>query len=180
MKSFTLIELLVVTGIFSIAIGSISAIFVSGLSSQRKILAEQEVLNQISYVIEYMGRAIRMAKKDDISFGGGPKDCLSGEKVNYETPSDSEIRFRNYNNECQKFFLSGNTIYEQKNYDTGGPSFPLTSSALKINSLKFRVFGESQNDNFQPRVTIFMEVERGGKKFQFQTTISQRDIDVQY
>jgi type II secretory pathway pseudopilin PulG len=180
MKSFTLIELLVVTGIFSIAIGSISAIFVSGLSSQRKILAEQEVLNQISYVIEYMGRAIRMAKKDDISFGGGPKDCLSGEKVNYETPSDSEIRFRNYKNECQKFFLSGYTIYEQKNYDTGGPQLPLTSSALKITSLKFRVFGESQNDNFQPRVTIFMEVERGGKKFQFQTTISQRDIDVQY
>jgi prepilin-type N-terminal cleavage/methylation domain-containing protein len=179
MKSFTLIELLVVITIFSIATGTIASIFVSGLSSQRKVLAEQEILNQISYVIEYMGRAIRMAKKDDISIGGQEKNCLSGEKVNYETFGESELRFRNYQNQCQRFFLSGNQIFEQKNYDKGEASFPLTSSALRINSLRFQVSGESQTDNFQPRVTIFIEVERG-RILRFQTTISQRDLDVQY
>lgn len=180
MKGFTLIELLVVITIFSIAIGAISGIFILGLSSQRKVLADQEILNQMSYAIEYMGRAIRMAKKDDVSFAEQIKNCLSGNKVNYENPSESELRFRNYQNQCQRFFLSGNQIYEQKDYDTGGPQFPLTSPALRINSLKFRVSGESQADNFQPRVTISVEVESRGRKLQFQTTISQRDLDAQY
>jgi prepilin-type N-terminal cleavage/methylation domain-containing protein len=180
MRGFTLMELLVVIAIFSIAIGAISGIFVSGLSSQRRVLAEQEILNQISYAIEYMGRAIRMAKKDDISFSGQIKNCLSGDKINYETPTESELRFRNYQNQCQRFFLSGNQIYEQKDYDIGAPQFPLTSPALKVNSLKFRISGQNQTDNLQPRVTIFIEVERRGRKFQLQTTISQRDLDVQY
>jgi prepilin-type N-terminal cleavage/methylation domain-containing protein len=180
MRSFTLIELLVVIGIFSIAIGAISGIFISGLFSQRSVLAEQEILSQISYAIEYMGRAIRMAKKDDVSFSGQTKNCLFGDKVNYETPTESELRFRNYQNQCQKFFLLGNQIYEQKDYDTGGPQIPLTSPSLRINSLKFQAFGQSQTDNLQPRVTISIEVERRGRKLQFQTTISQRDIDVQY
>jgi prepilin-type N-terminal cleavage/methylation domain-containing protein len=176
MKGFTLMELLVVIAIFSIAIGSITGIFISGLSSQRRILAEQDILNQISYAIEYMGRAIRMAKKDDISISGQTKNCLSGNKVNYETPTESEIKFRNYLNQCQRFYLSSNQIFEEKE----GTVLALTSPKIKVNTLKFKIFGESQDDTYQPRVTIFMEIESSGKKLQFQTTISQRDLDVQY
>jgi prepilin-type N-terminal cleavage/methylation domain-containing protein len=176
MRSFTLIELLVVIGIFSIAIGAISGIFISGISSQRRVLADQEILNQISYAIEYMGRAIRMAKKDDISISGQTKNCLLGDKVNFEIPTQSEIKFRNYQNQCQRFYLSSNQIFEDKD----GTVLAITSPKIKVNSLKFRVSGESQNDTLQPRVTIFMEIESRGRKLQFQTTISQRDIDVQY
>jgi prepilin-type N-terminal cleavage/methylation domain-containing protein len=179
MKGFTLVELLVVIVIFSITIGSITGIFISGLSSQRRILAEQEILNQISYAIEYMGKAIRMAKKDDIKIGDAEKHCLSGEKVNYEVSLDkTKITFRNYQNQCQSFYLNlnSNQIFEDKE----GTVLALTSPKIKVNSLKFMVSGESQNDTLQPRVTIFMEVESSGKKLQFQTTISQRDIDVQY
>jgi len=176
MKSFTLIELLVVIAIFSIAIGAISGIFISGLSSQRKILAEQEILNQMNYVIEYMGKAIRMAKKDDVSFAGETKNCLSGNNVNYETPTEREIKFRNHLNQCQRFYLSSNQIWEDKE----GTVLALTSPTIKVNALRFRVSGESQDDTNQPRVTIFMEIESGEKKLQFQTTISQRDLDVQH
>jgi prepilin-type N-terminal cleavage/methylation domain-containing protein len=176
MRGFTLIELLVVIAIFSIAIGSITGIFISGLSSQRRILAEQDILNQIGYAIEYMGRAIRMAKKDDISISGQTKNCLSGNKVNYETPTESEIKFRNYQNQCQRFYLSSNQIFEEKD----GTVLALTSPKIKVNTLKFKIFGESQDDTYQPRVAIFMEIESRGKKLQFQTTISQRDIDVKY
>jgi prepilin-type N-terminal cleavage/methylation domain-containing protein len=176
MKSFTLIELLVVVALFSIISGSISGIFISVLSSQRRILAEQEILNQISYVIEYMGKAIRMAKKDDISISEQTQNCLLGNKVNYETPTESEIKFRNYLNQCQRFYLSANQIFEDKD----GTILALTSPTIKVNTLKFRVFGQSQDDTYQPRVTIFIEVEGGGRKLQFQTTISQRDLDVQY
>jgi len=177
MKAFTLVELLVVLTIFSIALGSISGIFISGIHSQRKIMVDQEILSQMSYVLEYMGRAIRMAKKDDISFSGQTKSCLSGDKVNYEVSLDqSQIKFRNYQNQCQSFYLSSNQIFEEKD----GTSFSLTSPDLKINSLKFQVFGESQVDDLQPRVTIFIEVEKAKRNLKFQTTISQRDLDVQY
>jgi hypothetical protein len=101
--------------------------------------------------------------------------------VNYAVfDSGRELRFRNYQNQCQRFFLFENQVYEQKDYDTGGSSFSLTSPTLAVTSLKFEVLGESQNDNLQPRVTIFMELEGKGRKLQLQTTISQRDLDVQY
>jgi prepilin-type N-terminal cleavage/methylation domain-containing protein len=184
MKGFTLIELLVVIFIFSLAIGSISGIFISGISSQRRVLEEQEILNEISYALEYMGRAIRMAKKDDISFGDQIRNCLSQNKANYETPTQDQIVFRNYQNQCQRFYLSSDKrVKEEKRTDGGGlviSNLDLTSPNLKITSLKFRVLGERQEDYYQPRVTIFMEVERGGRKIQFQTTVSQRDLDVQY
>jgi hypothetical protein len=72
--------------------------------------------------------------------------------------------------------LSANQIFEDKD----GTILALTSPTIKVNTLKFRVFGERQDDAYQPRVTIFMEVEGKGEKLQFQTTISQRDLDVQY
>jgi prepilin-type N-terminal cleavage/methylation domain-containing protein len=181
MKGLTLIELLVVITLFSIAAGAIFNIFFSAISSQRKILAEQEILSQISYVMEYMGRAIRMAKKDDIPIKGQSKNCLPGEKVNYAVfDFGRELRFRNYQNQCQRFFLFENRVYEQKDYDAGGSSFSLTSPILAVTSLKFEVLGESQTDNLQPRVTIFMKLESKGRKLQLQTTVSQRDLDVQY
>jgi type II secretory pathway component PulJ len=180
-KSFTLVEVLVAVGMFSIIVGTISGLFVSAISSQRKILATQELLDQVSYILEYMSRALRMAKKDDISIGEETKDCcLSGYKVNYCTSTGSDIIFRNYQNQCQRFYLSGNQIYEAKE---GTSPLSLTSQFLKVNSLKFFLSGENQIDNLQPRVVIFLEIEGRGKnppKIQIQTTISQRDLDVQY
>jgi prepilin-type N-terminal cleavage/methylation domain-containing protein len=185
MKGFTLTELLISIALFSIVVGSIASIFISGLLSQRKTLAEQDILNQISYVLEYMGRAIRMAKKDDISFGGIIRNCLSQNRVNYETtPTLDQISFRNYENQCQRFYLSSEgRIKEEKKSDGSGPVISdlfLTSPRLKVNSLKFKVYGERQEDSYQPKVTIFLEVEESGRKFQFQTTVSQRDLDVRY
>jgi prepilin-type N-terminal cleavage/methylation domain-containing protein len=173
---FTLVELLVVIGIISLTIGTVSSLLLSGISSQSRILAEQEVSDQVSYLLEYMGRALRMAKKDDL----GGVNCLSGDKVNYEiNPEKNAIKFRNYRDECQRFFLDGNQIKEERT----GIVLPLTSPALKINSLKFDLSGESQADKIQPKITIFLEIEGRGRnppKIQIQTTISQRNLDVKY
>jgi len=174
-KSFTLIELLVVVGLISLISGTVIGVYLTGIKSQRKILETQELLNQINYALEYMGRAIRMAKKDDIEIGGETANCCSETKVNYCT-STQEILFRNSRNQCQKFYLSGNAIFEE----IGGTTSPLTSTtSIKINFLRFKVEGARQGDGKQPRVTISIEAEtRGGRKMKFQTTVSQRDLDV--
>lgn len=175
-NAFTLIEMLVVIAIFFLIGGVISGMFISGISIQRKILTTQEILDQTSFLVEYIGRALRMAKKDDLE----GTNCLSGEKVNYEiTQGGRGIKFRNYKNDCQEFYLEGNQIKENK----AGTIFPLTSQKISVKSLKFNLIGEAQEDNFQPRVTISLEIEGRGKspsKFRIQTTISQRDLDVPY
>lgn len=186
-KSFTLVEILVAVGIFSIVIGIAVGIFISAIRVQRKALAEQELLDQTSYVMEYMSRAIRMAKKDDI---GGTINCCGSDKVNFEYFSGGGkrgIRFRNYDDICQEFYLQGNKLVEHKydNSDDYGTN-DLTSPALKVND--FNIGPNSswdQDDDEQPRVTMFLNIQRRGEKpeeqpeIQIQTTVSQRNPDVE-
>lgn len=177
-KGLTLIEMIAAVGIFAITVGTISGLFISAVRAQRKSLATQELLDRTSYVIEYMGRTIRMAQKD---IDG---TCIIA-KTNYENPGGdvSKIKFINYEGVCQDFFLDNNQI---KEYKTGyATSLPLTPPELKINSLKFYLSGQSQNDVLQPRVTIFLEIESGRipqspPKIQVQTSVSQRALDVEY
>jgi prepilin-type N-terminal cleavage/methylation domain-containing protein len=176
-KGVSLIEILAAVAIFAITIGAISGIFISVIRSQRKILATQELLDQTSYVLEYMGRALRMAIKDDIDSGGVVKNCLTGDKVNYETFSNG-INFRNYHNECQTFYLDSNRLKESRE----GVENYLTSEKIIVQNFKINLSGETQTDTLQPRVTIFLEaLGRGATgeqpKIQIQTSISQRALD---
>ena len=73
-RGVTLIELVVVLAVFMIIISVTVSIFISIIQHQKRILAQQEFLNQISYVAEYMSRSIRMAVKDTTGacLNGGP------------------------------------------------------------------------------------------------------------
>jgi prepilin-type N-terminal cleavage/methylation domain-containing protein len=168
-KGFTLIELLVTIAIFSIIIGAIIGIFISGVRQQRDALQNQVLLNQMSYVLEFMSRALRMASKES---GQG---CLSQNGLNYElTRGGNGITFINVleNNDCQEFFLeAGQLKYFKK---STGQILPLTSAKFNITSLKFNLIGQGQNDDIQPRVTFSLEIG----PLKFQTTVSQRNLDV--
>ena len=175
-KGVSLIEMLAAVAIFAITIGAISGLFISAIRTQRRILATQELLDQTSYVLEYMGRALRMAKKDTSLV------CLSTAK-NYENGIDW-IRFLKSESAtgtdvCYYFYLSGNRIYESKG---GAAGISLTSEKLTVNFLKFVVSGDDlPTDTLQPRVTIFLEILGRGTterpKIQIQTSISQRPLD---
>lgn len=182
-KGFALIEILTAVFIFSIIVGAASGLFISAIRSQRNVLASQELLDQTSYAMEYMSRALRMTKKD---LSG---NCLTtaGAKNNYENPSgDSSIRFLDYNDKCHEFLKEGNQLKEKKSTDNTAGNLPvsgtpLTSADLKITSLNFNLSGESQIDNLQPRVTISLDVQgKEQSKLKIQTTISQRNLDTVY
>lgn len=180
-KGYTLIELLVATAIFATSAILISQLFILSYRAQRKILVANQIAQGISYVIEYMGRAIRMAKKDDVTIRGIKKDCSGNptDRVNFVvSASGDRIKFRTYKlNECQEFFLETGRIKERK----GSLENFLTPDDLEVKTLKFIVQGDSPGDSLQPRVTIFLEIQKKNQpqtKFSVQTTISQKDIDI--
>ncbi|GAG04696.1 unnamed protein product, partial [marine sediment metagenome] len=165
-KGFTLVELLVSISIFSLIVSAMSGAFVSTIRAQRKSVAFQQLLEQTSYLEEYMSRAIRMARKD---LSG---DCLTtaGAKQNFETNLDKDrIRFLNYQGICQEFFLEADQIKERKSTDGTAANFqiplPLTSDDLQVESFKIGPSDSwDQNDNEQPRVTLFLDIKGAGSK----------------
>lgn len=180
-KAVTLIELLVVLGIFSFFIAGILNLFVFSTKIQARVLQNQQLLEQINFVLEYMGREIRMAKKDDVQIlNWPPKNCCVASKVNFEvTSSKARLNFRNSRNQCHSFYLSSEQILET----IEGSSRPLTAtSSVIIKRLQFEVFGAENNSGRQPTVTILIEASPPAEPnlvFRFQTTISQRDLNIE-
>jgi len=181
-KGFTLIELLVAVTIFSVVLTSFLGLFSSVFKEQRKNLNLQYLLQNTSYLSEYISRALRMARKD---LSG---DCISL-KYNFENPGGdiSKIRFLNYQEKCQEFLLEDDQVKVKKSSDQYSSNFgvaePLTPTNLMVEDLKFEISGQTQDDDLQPKATFCLRIKN--KVFEpeilnLQTTISQRDLDVKY
>jgi len=181
-QGMTLIEILVAMGVFSVVVISAVAIFNSAIQMQRRALMSQELLDQASYVMEYMSRSLRMAKKDL-----GP-NCLSSYGLNYEiigggSNEGTHLKFINHlkNDECQEIYLDVTT--NRIKHITNDGTFFLTSSGLYVEDLRFFLSGKDQTDTIQPRVTIFLDVrarEGNAPIMKIQTTISNRNLDFEY
>lgn len=169
-SGFTLVEVMVTIAVFSIIIGAITGVFISGTRQQIFALNLQSLWNQTSFALEYMNRALRLAAKES---GQG---CLSqGPGFNYEiTKGGAGLKFINTleQEDCQEFFLEEGQLKHFR--QSTGLTLPLTSDKLSIGALRFNLVGESQSDEIQPKVTLFLEVN--GVKIQ--TSISQRELDV--
>jgi len=168
-KGFTLIEMVVAVAIFSLLVGATASVFLSSIKNQRQGLASQEVLDQTSYVMEYMSRSLRMAKKDIVG------DCTGTAKLNYSFEIATHcLKFLNYNGVCQQFCLNGTRLKDENgNY--------LTSDNLKVLNFEVVLSGVYQPlvDYLQPRVTISLNIAgQEQSSIKIQTTISQRNLDV--
>lgn len=205
-KGFTLIELIVVMAVFLLIMGTAIGIFISIVSHQRIILAQQELLNQTSYFIEYMTKGLRMAGKAQTSECIGEGYVYQLEDYDTNLQAYRGIKFINRSDAdishpdgaCQKFCLDNDpqspVLREIKN-STGSwdcsKGINVTSTNLKINSLRFSLNGAvsgqgadhvpTENDQTQPRVTISLDVKIQGNNNQpstkVQTTVSQRDLN---
>jgi prepilin-type N-terminal cleavage/methylation domain-containing protein len=179
-KGYTLVEVMVSAAVFSLIIGSLTGFFLSTTAIQKKSLSSQQMLDSVSYTLEYISRAVRMAKKDDI----GGINCLAGDKVNFEvTRSGQGIKFRNYLDECQEFYVENGAMKEAR----GETVSSLTPSSVEITLFRIgAITSWDQNDYEQAKVVLFLDVKGVNPrpelepKIQIQTTISQRNLDVQY
>ena len=135
-KGFTFVEMLITAVVFSIIFGTAMTVLASAAKIQKYNLSQQQLLDQSSYAIEYIARALRMARQ------GGSAACTGG--TNYNITTDSKrIDFVNYKGVCQHF-LWDSTSGQIK---VGGGDFssdtPLTSSRYTINNLTFTKNGDS-------------------------------------
>lgn len=202
-RGFTLIELVVVMAIFLFVIGAAIGIFIYIVQNQKKVLSEQQLLNQISYVEEYMSKSLRMAKADEEG------NCITARYIylltNQVSGSYRGIKFFNQSNKvCQQFFLdvaspadSRLILWEKKGNNS---PVALTSTNLKINSIRFAIngldgsvhgqncdgtpdqCGASMMDVVQPKVTILLNITIDGDSSEpnriIQTTVSVRNLNV--
>ncbi len=182
----TIIELLVAISVFSIFITIGSQLLAMALSEHQKALEKAELLNQVSYALEYMNRALRMVQKDTLG------NCIA-KNFNYENPESNNVavRFLNYESEakCVEFFrdITSGVIMVKKSTDNTwgnlGEPVALTTSGLLVDNLYFLLNGQGQDDLLQPSVTIVMKIKSRTtvpQEIQIQSTVSQRQLDVQY
>ncbi len=166
-QGFSLIELLTAMTLFITVSVLVFDLAVSLLRHQEKMVAMQSMFNDSSYAVEYMGRMLRMARRD------GDGGCISPGH-NYFNPDSNQIKFLDYQNNCRRFLLQDGQIKEGVE-GTGG-EIALTSANHTIRDLSFTI---SDSSEIQPRVTISFEVARDDLDlgFKIQTTISQRNLN---
>lgn len=173
-KGFTIVELLVGASIFLALLGGGVGALSYSLKLQRMILAHQEVAAEMSYVVDYMSRALRMVKSEK------DEGCLPQVGQTYEVSDDNhQVKFLNHLQEdtCQRFFLeNGRIMYE----DQLGDVMAMTSPYITVGKLHFEVMGELSSDDDQPRVTVSLEADSESLRtpMKIQTTVSSRKLDV--
>ncbi|MCX6718692.1 MAG: type II secretion system protein [Candidatus Staskawiczbacteria bacterium] len=197
-KGFTIVELIVVMAVFLFIVGVAIGIFLSIVGQQKKVLAQQQLLNQVSYAEEYMSKALRMATTDVSG------NCLGEDHMGYiylltRTSASGGIKFINQSNGyCQEFFfdnyihgdlnspmvlkeLKGANGVSNGNDDDAAP---IISGNLQITSANVYFNGGlsdgvSNADNVQPRLTIFFNINvLGESAMPVQITVSQRNLNV--
>jgi len=158
--------MLVAIAIFVFTVASVSGVFVTALKAQRRSIAYQQLLDQSSYLMEYMSRSIRMAKKD---ISGS---CTGTAKLNYEF-SGQCLKLRNYKDLCQQFCLDGSRMKNEKGEY-------LTSDSLNVSSFSVTLSGATQNDDIQPMTIISIDIQgKDDAAIKIQTSVSQRNLDVE-
>jgi prepilin-type N-terminal cleavage/methylation domain-containing protein len=182
-KGFTIIELLVVIGVFSGVITFIVGIFVSNFKMQRRTMTVQKTIGEISYALEYMSRAIRMARND---VSGSCLEESDPEGYTYGTPTQGNgIQFIDYQNNCVKFFLEDGLLKKGIRETGTWNTYKLTSGLLEVQSFEAtsNVLPGGSGDLYvdQPSVTLLMEVEETDHqwwKTKVQSTITRRRLDI--
>jgi len=151
-NGFTLVEMIVAVSIFLLIMMVLMQMFEMSLKIQRKFLAKSEAASEISYLMEYLSRSVRMAQKDT---GGS---CI-GANNNYFSSSSGvagELKFKTSNGDCLKIYLENEALWETINNTT--PPYRLTSPKLQVKNFNIAQAGWDNVDFIQPRIVISLDL----------------------
>jgi prepilin-type N-terminal cleavage/methylation domain-containing protein len=198
---FTLVEMLVAIAIFSIVVAIGVGGFVHALRTQREISALIATETNASTALEQMAREIRTGELfcADPGSSWGTPELNSVCNPNAQglgtgcTPSGNSNDPVWTCNSILDFYNAdyNNIDYELKNGVLGrsqdginGQFTPLTSNNVDVVSTTFIIFGNTEGDNWPPRITIVLRMVPSSTDptlesnvLDFQTTVSAREID---
>src|SRR4030042_6902057 len=142
-KGFSLLETLVAVSAFVIVFSVVMNIFLSGVNSQRKIIAQQNVHENAMFLLGFIAKELRM----------GTITCCNSYSpyLNVTRSDDQTVVYQ----------FSGNNLV--RTVGGGGESGPLNSNDVLVTG-SFYTQGIGLADNEQPRVTIRIKVETSGEK----------------
>jgi prepilin-type N-terminal cleavage/methylation domain-containing protein len=142
-RGYTLIELIVSVAIFSIVMLVAGAAFLALISLDRKARATNDVVTNLSYVIDSMERSVRTGTNYSC---GGSGDC-------WATPRDS-LSFTDANGRAVSYarVASGSTGYVRQ--CISGTCTQLTDPRINVARLDFYARGTAAGDPVQPMVVF--------------------------
>ena len=189
-RGFSLIELTIVLAIFLIIVVAMVNIFTTMVTQQKKLLAQQDLLNQTSYAMGYLANALKFALPDPdgsclgaigqmyalvdcIQYNNGDNENSGSGNGNGAYQICSGIKFINSqdNDACVQVYLdsianpSNPPLVQVKN---GAAAQNLLSQKLTVKNAMFLINGNnnlssaSTDDSVQPRVTILLDVATQG------------------
>ena len=180
----SLIEIMLAVGIFVVLIGLTLGIFKSTIESQKSIISSQNTQESLRFLFEIMSKEIRSAKIADHgceAFTGNS----SGTEIYDTEAGNTELYFKNSNNECVAYYVDANDDLIIRRHDGGANdiSLAITPNDIKVTDLVFNVndniIGALPDEKIQPYLTMKIELEAinvGAHKnpMIMQTTISSR------
>lgn len=182
-QGFTLLELVVVLSLFMLIMGVTVTMFISIVRHQKRILSQQEIISQISYVQDYFSRSLRGAVTDSAGSCLGQKGYVYLlTHLDVQTGFWQGIKFVSQDNVCHEFFLDKDGIL--KEIKNGAIAENLLSDKFKIIYGRFvingdkNIWGATGNGAIRPRVSSAFNVQDlsypDNPPLLLQTTVSQR------
>lgn len=145
-RGYTLIELIVSVGLFSIVMLVAMAAFLTLIDLDRKARATNDVVTNLSYVVDSMARSIRTGTSYDCGLRGSNTDCVNGH---------TQFNFTDFEGRIVTYLLKADGTVGQcvgNNNCTASSAVSLTDPRITIETLRFYVQGSNRGDSFQPRV----------------------------
>ncbi len=178
-RGFTLLEMLVSLALFSTVMVIVGTAYLNLINLDRQTRATNDVVNNLSFSVDSMARAIRTGT----TYACSPGDSNGNGTCSTFSFYDSTGCFQTYT------LQSGNimsTITDPKS--TGkcsvGSNVPLTAAPVSISNLTFYVRGVGAGDQRQPQVTFIIhgavniDTTHPAVNFTIQTGATQRNIEL--
>ena len=182
-NGFTLVEILVAFFLFVLVLGGALGGVQQAVGFQRITLERQAAIEEVSYAIEYISRAMRGAQKDTTG------SCTAQVGRTFQYPPPQPFRFVDANGKCREFkrnVVGGQGFLEERistdaNAANLGSWRRLISDDFNITNFLYHVRGAVDTERSQPRVLFGITVSNKTDTQDFltvQTTMSTRQIDV--
>jgi len=190
-NGFTLVEVLIAIAVFSVIVTIGVGGFVHALHTQREVAALIAAQTNMSVVLEQMTREMRTGYlfcNTPTNNGNPNPTCqLSGNNgctINGNVwTCNNLIDFYNAQQQNVDYELQNGAIVRSASGPTG-TFVPVTGNNVLVKYLTFTLFGNTEGDNWSPRVTISLGIAPNSNDpvlandvLNLQTTVSARTID---